>query len=732
MANNKIQIKRTSVSGRAANTSTLTSPGELGLNMTDGIMYSTNGSVVFEIGANNTNVNVSGNLTIKGIIANGSLGTSGYVLKSDGTSSYWGTDGADVGAANQILYRNSSNVLTTSSGLQYDGSAVKVNGRIESLYQAGEEGGELYLNKPATNTSIIDGITIDLYQNKLRFFEAGGNNRGAYIDITAAANGVGTNLLTGGGGSGTVTSVGSGNGLTGGPITGSGTLSVLANTGIIANATGVFVNSSYIATLTANNATNLGGVAAASYVQNTDSRTLSGNLVISGTYFNPSANTILLGNSIQRWVLSANSGDFSSTVNAVTSVNSALLTVGTAFTANSTLVNAAAINITNQTNTATFHATTSANVGANLRANTTAYLVASNSTVNTIITATSFTQANTTATPFVANVTGLYHTGTVNAASHTVGTTAVINATAYYFGTINATSNGSVLTATTLTIGNSSVNATVNSTTFTGTALTANNSTNLGGVAAASYVQNTDSRTLSGNINFSGANTNISGNLTIASTGELIITNGAAIYANGTAGSSGQVLTTNGSSVYWSTSSGGGFTNGSSISVNNFVLTGAFSANSSNGTSGQILVTTGTGAYWSNSYVLDLLYANNDFAFRGTGAYVYPKVNTAVTFASPLAWNSDATDQYNATALSANLTFNADSGTPRDGQKIMFRIKDNGSARTLTWTTGTTNSFRAVGITLPTSTVASKTLYVGAIYNSSDSRWDVIATSLES
>jgi len=53
-ANNLIQIKRTSISGRAANTTTLPNPGELALNMTDGILYSGNGSVVFEIGANNT------------------------------------------------------------------------------------------------------------------------------------------------------------------------------------------------------------------------------------------------------------------------------------------------------------------------------------------------------------------------------------------------------------------------------------------------------------------------------------------------------------------------------------------------------------------------------------------------------------------------------------------------------------------------------------------------------
>lgn len=56
------------------------------------------------------------------------------------------------------------------------------------------------------------------------------------------------------GGSG-VTSVATGNGLTGGPITSTGTVSVLANTGIIANATGLYVNSAYIGTIASNSAT---------------------------------------------------------------------------------------------------------------------------------------------------------------------------------------------------------------------------------------------------------------------------------------------------------------------------------------------------------------------------------------------------------------------------------------------------------------------------------------------
>jgi hypothetical protein len=60
--------------------------------------------------------------------------------------------------------------------------------------QAGDEGGEIFLNKPVTNTSINTGVTIDVYQNRLRFFESGGSARGAYIDITGQEAGVATNI----------------------------------------------------------------------------------------------------------------------------------------------------------------------------------------------------------------------------------------------------------------------------------------------------------------------------------------------------------------------------------------------------------------------------------------------------------------------------------------------------------------------------------------------------------
>jgi hypothetical protein len=82
---------------------------------------------------------------------------------------------------------------------------------------------------------------------------------------------------------------------------------------------------------------------------------------------------------------------------------------------------------------------------------------------------------------------------------------------------------------------------------------TANNALYLGTVAAASYVQNTDSRTLSGNLYFTGANSYFGGKTTLAA--NLVLNTGISIIdSTGSQGTAGQVLTSNGTSnVYWST-----------------------------------------------------------------------------------------------------------------------------------------------------------------------------------
>jgi hypothetical protein len=109
---------------------------------------------------------------------------------------------------------------------------------------------------------------------------------------------------------------------------------------------------------------------------------------------------------------------------------------------------------------------------------------------------------------------------------------------------------------------------------------------------------------------------------------------------------------------------------------------------------------------------------------------IIPNVQS-VASASTITPNANTDTQVSVTALAAPATIAAPSGTPSDGQSLVIRIEDNGTPRALTWTTGSSGAYRAVGITLPTTTVAAKVMYIGFKYNSTDLRWDAIALSQE-
>lgn len=109
-----------------------------------------------------------------------------------------------------------------------------------------------------------------------------------------------------------------------------------------------------------------------------------------------------------------------------------------------------------------------------------------------------------------------------------------------------------------------------------------------------------------------------------------------------------------------------------------------------------------------------------------TNKRITDRTGTTASSAS-LTIDSDSYDRYTVTALAAAMTINAPSGTPTDGQKLIIRIKDNATARALTWNA----AFRAIGVTLPTTTVISKTMYIGCMWNSADSKWDATAVAEE-
>lgn len=224
--------------------------------------------------------------------------------------------------------------------------------------------------------------------------------------------------------------------------------------------------------------------------------------------------------------------------------------------------------------------------------------------------------------------------------------------------------------------------------------------------------------------------------------------------------------------VFWDDSAGklSHLTVGSGLSVSGTEITAAL--NVSDGDKGDITVS-GSGAIWSidNEVINDAKIASNA-AIAGSkvqgatttsvgvvgltdstsststttaatpnsvktaydlAAAAQPKVRAVSASATTgtITPNSDTTDLYVAEGLTGAIILASPSGTPVNGQKLLIRLKDNGTAQGITWTTSS-GGFRAIGISLPTTTVLSKTTYVGCVYNSADLFWDAVATVTQS
>ncbi len=366
---NKIQIRRTTVTGRTPNTTEPTNTqyidtGELALNLTDGKMFSSNGTVYFEVGANLNSAAIGGTFTANSTLVNASALN---VVNRTNTATLYVTTSANVGTAltvNSTSVNVGANVDIDSGTLTVDTvlNRVGVNTAIGSI-----GGAALYVTSSPGATSAIEVLAGSHFMKILPNMNAGN-----YNGLTAAGD-----------------------------------------TGLIfSNNTQGFGNLL------------IGSWSAASF----------------GIKFNSSANSITIAGN---------------TVNISTS-----LSIGSA-TVNSALANLQALNVVNQTNTGTLFVTTSANVGTAFTANSTLVNAIALNVVNQTNTATLYvtTSANV-ASAFLANSTGAYHTGTMNAASHTVGTTTVVNSTAIALGPFGTT-NGALITTTTFDLGNTTANAAV-------------------------------------------------------------------------------------------------------------------------------------------------------------------------------------------------------------------------------------------------------------------------------
>lgn len=139
---NKFQFKRTTVSGRTANTTNAANAsfidkGELAINLADRKVFSSDASnTLFEVGSNLSS------LSVGTIVANGSVGTAGKVLTSSGSGIYWGEGGgatANVYASVLTYTYTVSSNTTVITGADDGSQVLSYTSGLESVYLNGSK-----------------------------------------------------------------------------------------------------------------------------------------------------------------------------------------------------------------------------------------------------------------------------------------------------------------------------------------------------------------------------------------------------------------------------------------------------------------------------------------------------------------------------------------------------------------------------------------------------------------
>jgi hypothetical protein len=234
------------------------------------------------------------------------------------------------------------------------------------------------------------------------------------------------------------------------------------------------------------------------------------------------------------------------------------------------------------------------------------------------------------------------------------------------------------------------------------------------------------SGTLSVSGNITGANINASSNVSAAGnvTGSNLVTGGSVTAVGAVTGGS---ITTAGIITATGNITTGGYFIGDGGFLSNTIASTQLTSGS---TTIAVSVPNGNIFATVNSVGNVLVISSTGISVTGnlTVNGAVTSTSASVVSSATITPTAGSTNQYNVTALAADASIAIPSGTPIDGQPLTIRVLDDGTPRALTWTTGA-GGYRVVGVTLPTTTVANKTVYIGCIYNSAAGFWDVVTVT---
>lgn len=133
-----------------------------------------------------------------------------YIRKDNGTASI-----VEVGGGSGVLSFNSRTGAVTltsgdvtgalgftpanKAGDTFSGAVTfsgGINPNFEIRAEGGTEGGQFIMQKAPSGSTLSGNLIIDTVGDAIRFFDAGGTNRGAYLNIMSQGTGAGSRILT--------------------------------------------------------------------------------------------------------------------------------------------------------------------------------------------------------------------------------------------------------------------------------------------------------------------------------------------------------------------------------------------------------------------------------------------------------------------------------------------------------------------------------------------------------